>query len=215
MDPRQPVPEAIREGRIIAIGRGVDPTVVVEIGQALLDGGIRAFEVTLNRPGALEAIRRLVLHPVAKELLIGAGTILTIESAEQAVAAGARFLVMPHLDVEVIAWAQAQGIPVVPGALTPTEILAAWRAGATAVKLFPASAVGPTFIREMAGPLPEIPLIPTGGVTLETAPLFLDNGALAVGVGRWLTDAGDVDAVRNRARLLSDVIARSAGRGAG
>ena len=104
-------------------------------------------------------------------------------------------------------------LPLPAGALvTP---LAQSTALARRVKLVPASAVGPTFLREMAGPLPEIPLIPTGGVTLETAPLFLDNGALAVGVGRWLTDAGDVDAVRNRARLLSDVIARSAGRGAG
>src|SRR5205085_7577029 len=110
-------------------------------------------------------------------LLLGAGTVLTIEAAGDAVAAGARFLVSPHLDIAIVAWALEHGIPCFPGAFTPTEILGAWRAGATAVKLFPASAVGPAFVREHRGPFRDIPLVPTGGVTAETASDFITAGA--------------------------------------
>jgi 2-dehydro-3-deoxyphosphogluconate aldolase/(4S)-4-hydroxy-2-oxoglutarate aldolase len=109
---------------------------------------------------------------------------------------------MPHIDVAIVGWAAARGIPVMPGAFTPTEILAAWRAGAAAVKLFPASAVGPAFVREVRGPLREIPLVPTGGVTAETAPAFIAAGAVAVGIGSWLTGSGDAAVVQSRAAEL-------------
>ena len=137
-------------------------------------------------------------------LLIGAGTVLTVAGARAAIGAGARFLVMPHTDPALIEFAAAQGIPAIPGAFTPTEVLAAWRAGACAVKIFPASAVGPSFVRELRGPLPDVPLVPTGGVTIESAPGFIAAGAVAVGIGSWLTGDGDPDGIAARgARLVA------------
>jgi 2-dehydro-3-deoxyphosphogluconate aldolase/(4S)-4-hydroxy-2-oxoglutarate aldolase len=140
-------------------------------------------------------------------LLLGAGTVLSVDAAERAVEAGAGFLVAPHTDPTIVEWAAARGIPTFPGALTPTEILAAWRAGAAAVKLFPASAVGPAFVREVRGPFRDIPLVPTGGVTAETAPSFIAAGAVAVGLGSWLTGSGDPATVAERAREVVDALA--------
>jgi 2-dehydro-3-deoxyphosphogluconate aldolase/(4S)-4-hydroxy-2-oxoglutarate aldolase len=203
---RQAVPEAILGGRVVAIARGLDPSRMVEIAGALIDGGVGAFEVTLNSRSANDAIAAVRAAVPAGRLLVGAGTVLDRASAEAAVGAGAQFLVMPHTDLGLVAWAAGRGLPVFPGAFTPSEILAAWRAGATAVKLFPASAVGPSFVRELRGPLPEIPLIPTGGVTAENAPDFIRAGAVAVGLGSWLTGAGDPAAIRARATQLTEAI---------
>jgi len=152
---RPAIPDAILKGRTIAIARGLDPERLVRIGEGLAAGGIGAFEVTLNSPGALAAIEALASRFAGTELLIGAGTVLDLEGARAAVAAGARFIVMPHTDPEVIEYGASHGIPAFPGAFTPTEILTAWRAGATAVKLFPASAVGPVFVREFRGLVPD------------------------------------------------------------
>jgi 2-dehydro-3-deoxyphosphogluconate aldolase/(4S)-4-hydroxy-2-oxoglutarate aldolase len=207
---RHAVPEAILDGRVVAIARGLDPSSMVDIAGALIDGGVTAFEVTLNSRSALDAIAAVRAAVPAGRLLVGAGTVLDRASAEAAVGAGAQFLVMPHTDLELIDWAAGRDVPVFPGAFTPTEILAAWRAGATAVKLFPASAVGPSFVRELRGPLPEISLIPTGGVTAENAPDFIRAGAVAVGLGSWLTGAGDPATIRARATQLTEAI-----RGAG
>jgi 2-dehydro-3-deoxyphosphogluconate aldolase/(4S)-4-hydroxy-2-oxoglutarate aldolase len=203
---RQAVPEAILGGRVVAIARGLDPSRMVEIAGALIDGGVGAFEVTLNSRSANDAIAAVRAAVPAGRLLVGAGTVLDRASAEAAVGAGAQFLVMPHTDLGLVEWAAGRGLPVFPGAFTPSEILAAWRAGATAVKLFPASAVGPSFVRELRGPLPEIPLIPTGGVTAENAPDFIRAGAVAVGLGSWLTGAGDPAAIRARATQLTEAI---------
>jgi len=203
---RQPVPAAILDGRVVAIARGLDPSRMVDIAGALIEGGVAAFEVTLNSRSALEAIAAVRAAFPAERLLVGAGTVLDRVSAESAVGAGAQFLVMPHTDVGLIQWAAGRDLPVFPGAFTPTEILAAWRAGATAVKLFPASAVGPAFVRELRGPLPEVPLIPTGGVTAESAPEFIRAGAIAVGLGSWLTGAGEPAQVRARATQLTEAI---------
>jgi 2-dehydro-3-deoxyphosphogluconate aldolase / (4S)-4-hydroxy-2-oxoglutarate aldolase len=203
---RQAVPEAILGGRVVAIARGLDPSRMVEIAGALIDGGVGAFEVTLNSRSANDAIAAVRAAVPAGRLLVGAGTVLDRALAEAAVGAGAQFLVMPHTDLGLVEWAAGRGLPVFPGAFTPSEILAAWRAGATAVKLFPASAVGPSFVRELRGPLPEIPLIPTGGVTAENAPDFIRAGAVAVGLGSWLTGAGDPAAIRARATQLTEAI---------
>ena len=204
---RPPVPSAISTAGIVAIGRRLAPGTEPAIADALVRGGVRAFEITLDGDGALDAIRDLTARCDPAELLIGAGTVLDIDSAEAAVAAGARFLVMPHVDPSIVAWAAARGIPALPGAFTPTEILAAWRAGAAAVKLFPASAVGPAFVREVRGPLREIPLVPTGGVTAETAGAFISAGAIAVGIGSWLTGSGDPAIVEARAARLVAAVA--------
>jgi 2-dehydro-3-deoxyphosphogluconate aldolase/(4S)-4-hydroxy-2-oxoglutarate aldolase len=140
-------------------------------------------------------------------IAIGAGTVLSIEDAGLALDAGATFLVMPTTDPELVRWAAERGIPALPGAATPTEILAAWRAGAAAVKLFPASALGPSFVRECLGPFPDIPLVPTGGVTAETAGSFIAAGAVAVGLGSWLVGDGVADGVTRRARQVVDAVA--------
>ena len=199
---RPVVPDQIRTCRIIAIGRNLDLATVSTIAEGLREAGICAFEITLNSAAALETIARLAARFAPDEFLIGAGTVLDAAQAQAAMDAGARFLVMPHTDPALIRWAAEREIPAFPGAFTPTEILAAWRAGAAAVKLFPASVAGPSFVREMHGPLPEIPLIPTGGVTVETAPAFIAAGALAVGMGSWLTGGGDAATIRERARQL-------------
>jgi 2-dehydro-3-deoxyphosphogluconate aldolase/(4S)-4-hydroxy-2-oxoglutarate aldolase len=140
--------------------------------------------------------------------LIGAGTVLDREAAKASVAAGAAFLVAPNTDPELIRWAAGEGVPMFPGAMTPSEIVTAWNAGAAAVKVFPASVLGPTFLREVRGPLPQIPLIPTGGVNADTARPLLDAGAVAIGIGSWLTGSTDRGEVLSRARQLRSVIDR-------
>ena len=187
-DARPPIPAGILECGVVAVARNLTADAVRDIADGLVRGGVRAFELTLNEPedGTLASLRAAARHADGSALEIGAGTVLTIEAAERAIEAGATFLVSPHVDPGLIEWAAGHGIPIIPGALTPTEILAAWRAGAAAVKLFPASVAGPAFVRELRGPFPHIPLLPTGGVTVETAPDFIRAGAVAVGLGTWL-----------------------------
>jgi 2-dehydro-3-deoxyphosphogluconate aldolase/(4S)-4-hydroxy-2-oxoglutarate aldolase len=196
--------------RVVAIGRGLPSATLVEVADALADGGVRAFELTLNSEGALEGIAELTRRLSPDRLLIGAGTVLAVEDAQRALDAGATFLVMPHLDTALVEWAAERGVPVFPGAFSPTEILAAWRAGAAAVKLFPASAATPSFVREFRGPFPRIPLVPTGGVTVENAPLFVTAGAVAVGLGSWLTGSGAPATVAARAKQVVAAVAPDA-----
>ncbi|MEX2031958.1 MAG: bifunctional 4-hydroxy-2-oxoglutarate aldolase/2-dehydro-3-deoxy-phosphogluconate aldolase [Dehalococcoidia bacterium] len=203
--PRPPIPEQISSSGVIAIARGLGPEALPSVADALAEAGVRAVEVTLNSSGAFAAIEALA-RDLGVRLLVGAGTVLTVDSAARAVDAGARFLVMPHVDVDLVRWAAMRGIAAFPGAFSPTEILRGWSAGATAVKLFPASAVGPTFVRDLRGPFPQIPLIPTGGVTVESAPLFIRAGAVAVGVGSWLTGPDEAAVVRARARSLIEAV---------
>lgn len=207
---RAPVPAPIAEGRIIAIGRGLEPDRVARIADGLVTGGIRAFEITLNSPDALGAIESLAGR-LGDELLVGAGTVLTAGAAASAVDAGARFIVAPDTNPDLLAWALERQVPCFPGAFSPTEVHAAWRAGATAVKLFPASGVGPAYVRELRGPFPEIPIVPTGGITLETAPTFIAAGAVAVGLGSWLTGDGDAAAIADRGVRLVAAIAEARG----
>lgn len=198
---RPPIPSVIRTGRVVAIGRNLDAERALRIGETLAAAGIPAFEVTLQGPAAFDAIRALRAK-LGDRLLVGAGTVLDVAGATDAVDAGAEFLVMPVTDLEVIGWAVERGVPVFPGALSPTEVLTAWRAGASAVKLFPASAGGPTLVRELRGPFPDIPLMPTGGVTADNARALIDAGAVAVGVGTWLVGAPDDATLRERADAL-------------
>lgn len=200
------VPPKIVEGGVIAIGRGLDPKTVIRIGEGLAAGGVGAFEITVGSTGALESIAALRDRFGDDGLLIGAGTILGIADAERALAAGASFLVMPMTDPALVAWAAAQGVPVFPGAMTPTEALAGWAAGAAAIMLFPASVTGPAFIRELHGQFPEIPIVATGGVTIDTAPGLIVAGAVAVGLGAWLTGDGDPAGIAQRGRRMVAVI---------
>jgi 2-dehydro-3-deoxyphosphogluconate aldolase / (4S)-4-hydroxy-2-oxoglutarate aldolase len=204
---RSEVPLAIARTGVIAIGRRLPPESVGSIAEALVRGGVGAFEITLDGPNALVEIGALARRfDTDRQLLVGAGTVLDAGSARRAVEAGARFLVTPHLDGAVIRTAVALGIPVFPGAFSPTEIVAAWGAGATAVKLFPASAVGPAFVRELSGPFREIPLVPTGGVTIESAAAFVAAGAVACGLGGALIGEGDPALIEDRALRLVEAI---------
>jgi 2-dehydro-3-deoxyphosphogluconate aldolase / (4S)-4-hydroxy-2-oxoglutarate aldolase len=201
-EPRPAIPAGITQTGVVAIGRRQDPATVPGICDALLQGGVRAFELTLNEPEtvALEALAAAGRHCDGSEMVVGAGTVLTLEAARRAVDAGASFLVAPHLDPDVVAWAADHGIPMFPGAATPTEVLGAWRAGAAAVKVFPASSLGAAFIRELRGPLPDIPLVPTGGVSVQNAADYIEAGAVAVGMGSWLFGDGSAATTTGRNR---------------
>ena len=156
--------------------------------QAMVDGGVKALEITFSVPNA-PAVIRAVAERFGDGILLGAGTVLTPLEAAAAVEAGARFLVAPNTNVEVIGMAKRLGVPVMPGAYTPTEVVAAWMAGADAVKIFPASVGGPDYIKAIRAPLPHIPLMPTGGVDDKTAPAFIEAGAFALGAGSNLFNA--------------------------
>jgi 2-dehydro-3-deoxyphosphogluconate aldolase/(4S)-4-hydroxy-2-oxoglutarate aldolase len=200
---------------VVAIARRVAPAAVPAIARALADGGVGAFELTLNDPedDALRAIEAAASLGPGLGVQIGAGTVLSIEAAGRAVDAGAAFLVMPHLDPELVRWAADRGIPAFPGCATPTEILTGWRAGAAAMKVFPASSLGPSFLRECRGPFPDLPLLPTGGITLENAGSFITAGAIGVGMGSWLIGNADPAGVRERAgRIVAAVAGARAAR---
>lgn len=215
--PRPALPRAITGPGVVAVARRLERGSVVAIAEALLAGGIRALEVTLDAPegtalATIEAAARRATDgssdgPDRDGFLVGAGTVRSVDAARRAVEAGAAFLVSPHLDVDVVRWASARGIPVLPGAMTPTEVFAGWTAGASAIKVFPASAVGPAFLRELRGPFPDIPLQPTGGITVDNAADFMRAGAVAVGMGSWLFAGGGPGAITSRARQAVEVIA--------
>jgi len=211
---RAPIPAPVREGRLVAIGRRLASDRTDAVAGALADAGVRAFEITLNEP---EADALLAIGIAARRhgdrMLVGAGTVRSIPAARRAIDAGATFLVAPHTDEALIRWAAGRGIPIFPVGFTPTEVHRAWEAGATAVKLFPATVGGPGYLRELAGPFPEIPIIPTGGVSAENVAAFLAAGAVAVGLGGRLIGDGDPAGVRERAAAVIAAIA-AAGPGA-
>lgn len=153
------------------------------------------MEVTLNTPGALRMISELQ-DKSGQRMFIGAGTVLDLEDAKKAVHAGASFLVTPNMDEEVIRWSKQEGIPIFPGAMTPTEIVKAWKAGATAVKVFPSASLGLTYIKELMGPLDQIPLIAVGGVTEENIKQFLNIGCYGLGIGGSLINLKEIEAGR-------------------
>jgi 2-dehydro-3-deoxyphosphogluconate aldolase/(4S)-4-hydroxy-2-oxoglutarate aldolase len=205
---RPPIPDLIRSSRVIAIGRNVAAVDAPRIGEALVAGGVHVMELTLNEPeaDALAAIAALARVADDLDALVGAGTVLSIEAAARAIEAGARFIVSPHTDAQQIAWCAAQGVPCFPGALSPTEIHAAWSAGASAVKLFPAAAVGTGYLKQVSGPFPDIPLVHTGGVSAENAGDWIAAGGVAVGMGSWLIGDGEPAGVSERARRVISAV---------
>lgn len=204
---RPVLPEQILGGGVVAIARGLPAGSAPTVAAALMRGGVAAFEVTLNSDEALSEIATLVKRYAEQELLVGAGTVLDVGAAARAVDAGARFLVTPHTDPALLAWSAAGGVPMLAGAFTPSEVMAAWGAGAAAIKLFPASVTGPAFVRECRGPFPHIPLIPTGGVDGDLAADFVRAGAVAVGLGGWLMGDCQAAGVEERARRAVSAIA--------
>lgn len=180
---------------IVPVVRASSAAEACMAAEALVAGGISVVEITMTVPGAIDVIRELS-STVGSEVLIGAGTVLDAHTAAKCVEAGAQFIVSPGFDAGTVAWAVEHEIVMAAGALTPTEILAAWNAGAEFVKVFPCSNVGGAkYIKALRGPFPQIPLVPTGGVNLETAADFLRAGATALGVGGELVLA---DALKAR-----------------
>jgi len=194
------------ETGVVAIVRTDDPSQLMRVAEVLKAGGIETFEVTMTVPGALDVIRE-VSQRFGPDLIVGAGTVLDGETARSAILAGAQFIVSPTLSQSVITVTRRYGKVVVPGALSPTEILAAWEAGADIVKVFPIRLGGPRYLRDVLAPLPQVRLMPTGGVNLENAADFIRAGAVAVGIGSALVDKqllaeGCFDELADRARRL-------------
>ncbi len=172
---------------IVAVVRSPDPAPLIDAFFALAEGGVTVAEVTLTVPRALEVLEK-TRAAIGKKMVIGAGTILDAESARSAILAGAEFIVSPTLNLDGIAMAHRYDIPVMPGAFSPTEILTAWEHGADIIKVFPADVLGPVFFKAMRGPLPQIRMMPTGGVDTQTALPFLQAGACALGIGSQLIE---------------------------
>ncbi|NLN19303.1 MAG: bifunctional 4-hydroxy-2-oxoglutarate aldolase/2-dehydro-3-deoxy-phosphogluconate aldolase [Firmicutes bacterium] len=202
--------QRIERSGVIAVMRGMQADTVLQVARALKAGGIDILEVTVDAPGALRMIEKVTAE-LGNEALIGAGTVLDPETARAAISAGAQFIFSPTLNTEVIEMANRYGKAVIPGVMTPTEIVQACSAGASAVKIFPAGILGPSYLRQIRGPLPQIPLIPTGGIGAENAAAFIHAGAMAVGVGGALVDlkaisAGHFDIITEKAKELVRII---------
>jgi 2-dehydro-3-deoxyphosphogluconate aldolase/(4S)-4-hydroxy-2-oxoglutarate aldolase len=174
--------DLIRQTGIIAIMRAQGSDQLIAAADAIQAGGVRAIEVTMNTPGALRVIEEASKR-YGEEVLFGAGTVLDAETARAAILAGADFVVSPSLNLDMLAMCNRYSIPLTPGCYTPTEMLKAWEAGADMVKLFPASVGGPSLIKAIRAPLPQLEIVPVGGVNLDTAADFIRNGAAALGVG--------------------------------
>jgi 2-dehydro-3-deoxyphosphogluconate aldolase/(4S)-4-hydroxy-2-oxoglutarate aldolase len=198
---------------IVAVVRSPDSQQLVEVVRALADGGVTVVEITMTVPDALTVVRQ-VRQALGERVLLGAGTILDAETARAALLAGAEYLVAPTLNLDVIRLCQRYSKLVVPGAFTPTEILTAWEAGADIVKVFPAEVVGPAFFKAMRGPLPQIRLMPTGGVNLSTAADFLRAGACCLGLGSQLVEPravaeGNFERIRDLARQYVTIVQKT------
>ncbi len=183
----------------------------IAIAHAVKQGGVPVLEITMTVPGAVDVIRQL-MATFGNEVLIGAGTVLDPETARACILAGAEFVVSPSLKISTIEICHRYSVPVFPGALTPTEVLTAWEAGADAVKVFPCGSVGGAkYLKSLKAPLPQIEMIPTGGVSLSTAAEFLSAGAFALGVGADLIDsdavgAGKMNIITENAKKYVEVV---------
>jgi 2-dehydro-3-deoxyphosphogluconate aldolase / (4S)-4-hydroxy-2-oxoglutarate aldolase len=209
-DTRKAIIDAVERAGIVAVIRIKEPHRLRAVVDALAEGGLTALEVTMTVPGAVELIAELA-PTMPAGFLLGAGTVTDPETAHRVIDAGASFVVSPVFRPAVIAACHAHEVAVMPGCFSPTEILDAWDAGADLVKVFPATALGPGYLKDIRGPLPHVKLMPTGGVTLDNAGDWIRAGAVAVGVGSALTDAraiaaGDYATLRaNAERIVANV----------
>jgi 2-dehydro-3-deoxyphosphogluconate aldolase/(4S)-4-hydroxy-2-oxoglutarate aldolase len=184
---KEQIMQTISDTGVVAVIRVKNASELMDISVALNKGGIKALEITMTSPGALDAIKE-ASEKLGDNAIIGVGSVLDPETARMAILAGAKFVVSPILNEDVIKLCRMYSVPCIPGAFTPTEILHAWQAGADVVKVFPATKLGPGFFKDVLGPLPQVRLTPTGGVNLETAPEFIKAGAAFIGVGGALVD---------------------------
>lgn len=205
--------ERILKTKIVAVLRATSGEKLVRVAEALLAGGVEAIEVTFTVPNALAVIEQTA-KTLGDRVLLGAGTVLDSETARAAILAGANYIVSPTLNLETIRLCRRYDVMVMPGALTPTEILTAWEAGADIVKVFPSEITGPRYLKALKGPLPQVRLMPTGGVDLTTANDFLNAGAVALGIGsalvepKWI-ESGDFNAIEQRARQYVELVGRA------
>jgi 2-dehydro-3-deoxyphosphogluconate aldolase/(4S)-4-hydroxy-2-oxoglutarate aldolase len=202
----------ILDGGLVAVVRSESPDQLSRVVRALAEGGVTAAEITFTVPDAVEVIRQ-VRRELGDSIVLGAGTVLDPETARAAILAGAEYLVAPTLNLDVIRLAHRYDKAVMPGAFTPTEVLTAWEAGADVVKVFPAEVGGPAYLKALRGPLPQIRLMPTGGVDLTTAESFLKAGACCLGVGSALVDpkaiaASDFARLTSLASQYAEIVAR-------
>ncbi|MBL0847070.1 MULTISPECIES: bifunctional 4-hydroxy-2-oxoglutarate aldolase/2-dehydro-3-deoxy-phosphogluconate aldolase [Mammaliicoccus] len=177
----------IKETKLIAILRNADPNNILPIVKTLYKAGVRAIEVTMNSPKALESIE-LIANEMKGKVVVGAGTVLDAESARLAILSGATFILSPTVNKDTIRMSKKYGAVSIPGALTPTEILEAYEYGGDIIKVFPTTTMGPEYIKDLQGPLPHIPLLPTGGVDLNNVEDFIKAGAVGVGLGSALVN---------------------------
>jgi 2-dehydro-3-deoxyphosphogluconate aldolase/(4S)-4-hydroxy-2-oxoglutarate aldolase len=207
--------DLIRETGVIAIMRANSSDQLIAAADAVKAGGVRVIEVTMTTPGALGVIDEATGR-YGQDVLFGAGTVLDAETARAAILAGAGFVVAPTLDLETVALCNRYSIPVMPGCYTPTELLTAWQAGADMLKLFPASVGGPDLIKAILAPLPQLEIVPVGGVDLNTAGEFIRKGAAALGVGsslvnQKLLDAGNLEELTRRAAAYIEAVRTARG----
>src|SRR5579862_9919451 len=205
----------VLESGIVAVVRSPDSQQLVEVARALADGGVNVVEITMTVPNALEVLRQ-VRQALGDRVLLGAGTVLDPETARAVLLAGAEYIVAPTVNFDVIRLCRRYDKLVMPGAFTPTEILTAWEAGADIVKVFPADVVGPAFFKAIKGPLPQVRVMPTGGVDLTTAAAFLKAGACCLGVGGQLVEPkavaeGNFTRLRDLARQYVAAVALARG----
>jgi len=207
---RAAVARDLEQAGVIAVIRLEHASELRPVADALLEGGIRALEVTMTVPGAVELIEGLAAA-LPSSAIVGAGTVLDAPTARQVIDAGARFVVSPVFRPLLTGLCHERGVPAMPGCFTPTEILDAWERGADLVKVFPATSLGPGFIKDIRGPLPQLRLIPTGGVTRDNAGDWIRAGAVAIGVGSALVDRKAVaarrfDRIRDAARGFVEAV---------
>ncbi|REK17282.1 MAG: bifunctional 4-hydroxy-2-oxoglutarate aldolase/2-dehydro-3-deoxy-phosphogluconate aldolase [Planctomycetota bacterium] len=200
----------LHDGGIVAVIRADSGELLADVAEALLAGGVEVMEVTFTVPQAHRAIERVAAR-LGSQVLLGAGTVLDAETARIALLSGAEFIVSPTVNLDVIKLCRRYDKLVLPGALTPTEVLTAWEAGADIVKVFPSDLTGPQYLKALAGPLPQVRLMPTGGVNLQTAADYLRAGSFALGVGSSLVSssavaAGDFAKIESLARQFVEIV---------
>ncbi len=205
----------IHETGVIAIMRARSSEQLIAAADALKLGGVRAIEVTMTTPGALEVIAEAKAR-YGLDIAFGVGSVLDAQTGRAAILAGADFVVSPILDIELIRLCNRYGVPVMPGCYSPTEVVAGWEAGADFIKLFPASVGGPDLIKAILAPFPQVQIVPVGGVNLDTASDFIRKGSAAIGVGsslvsQALLDAGDMDELSRRAAVYIEQVKRGRG----
>ncbi|MEI3600067.1 MULTISPECIES: bifunctional 4-hydroxy-2-oxoglutarate aldolase/2-dehydro-3-deoxy-phosphogluconate aldolase [unclassified Oceanobacillus] len=193
--------EQIQQSKIVAVIRNADENNIVPILNALHEGGVQSVEITAETPNVLQVIDTAVKH-VGDKINIGAGTVLDPETARSVIMAGAKFIVSPTLNIETLKLTNRYGILNIPGVLTPTEIVTAYESGAQMVKVFPANAFGPNYVKNILGPLPHVKAMVTGGITLENINEYLSKGSIAVGIGSNLVNAKQLKKAEDYEHLI-------------